>query len=192
MPFRSCSSACLRRAGARSGRPADACALPDRLELGQVCLPWQRGGDIGEWPRDGREGRDMRATTSEGPPERRSRMTLGRDGRVIPASNSSPRVCAAGRVQVHQHAAPHRGTMTVRGHQPPEPTTHTAARPPDHAPPPAFRQILRCSLLPPAGPSAGRCSFPDMARQGSAASTRPDMKVQDRRNPVGRRHQGSG
>lgn len=124
---------------------------------------------------DGRQGRDMRATTSEDPPERRSRMTLGRDGRMILTRNSSPRVCADGRVQVHQYAATHRGTVTVRGHQPPEPTKHTAGRPPRHTPPPAFRQILRCSLLPPAGPSAGRCSFPDMTLQGSAADARSDV-----------------
>ena len=148
----------------------------------------------------------MRTTTSEAPSERHSRMTLGRAERVTDVGSSDPRVCAADGVRVRRHVVTHRGTVTGRAHQPPDRTKHTAARPPDHAPPPAFRQMasvfpalagvsfcgLCCSLPRRETPDAGREQLlglgRGMAAEGVGECQRAEWderaRSADRRYPV--------
>jgi len=130
-------------------RPTPAVFL---LGLREVRLTWERGGAVYERPLCGTWGWDMRTTARGAPSKRHSRMTLGRAERVTNVGNSGPRVYVGG-VRVRRHVVTHRRTVTGRAHQPPQRTNHTAARPPDHAPPPAFRQMV--------------CPFAALARRSS-------------------------
>jgi hypothetical protein len=108
----------------------------------------------------------MGPTAGEAPSERRCRITPRHMGGVREPEIPSPRVCAAGGVRVPWNVVTLRGRVARQAHHPPERTKHTAARPPRHAPPPVFRQML--------------CVFSALAAESFCGSSHPVARGQVR------------